>query len=156
MRRAHFTFPAAFLLAAGLLLPAAARADSISVALDEVRIITFPKAIGAIDVGNPAIADITMIDTRHASVLGKAYGTTNFIVLGQNGEPISNTRVAVLGGSQATVTMQRGTERTTYSCTANHCEVSPQPGDGKASDAVAGQISAHQNAARQAAAPSGQ
>src|ERR1700722_16077864 len=138
---------AAFL--AGVTLPAHAASD-ISIALDEVQTLTFPRAVAVVNVGNPSIADITMIDSLHAFVLGKAYGSTNIIALNQNGETVYNTHVAVLGGSQATVTMQRGTERTTYNCTANHCEVSPQPGDGKTSDTIAGQINAHQDAARKA------
>jgi Flp pilus assembly secretin CpaC len=143
-------------LLAGFTMPAHAASD-ISVSLDEVQTLTFPRAVTVVNVGNPSIADITMIDSRHAFVLGKAYGSTNIIALNQNGETVYDTHIAVLGGSQATVTMQRGTERTTYNCTANHCEVSPQPGDGKASDAIAGQIAAHQDAARKAAgAPAGQ
>jgi Flp pilus assembly secretin CpaC len=138
-------------LPAALALPAAA--DSISVALDEVQTVTFPRNVATINVGNPAIADLTPIDDRHAFVLGKAYGATNIIALNKEGEVISNTHVNVLNGQQATVTLQRGTERTTYNCTANHCEISPQPGDGKTSDAVAGQISAHQDAAKKAASP---
>jgi hypothetical protein len=138
-------------LLAGIALPA--HAGGITLAMDEVQTVTFPKAVATVNVGNPAIADITMIDSRHAFVLGKSYGSTNIIAVNQNGDAISNTRVAVLGGGQATVTLQRGTERTTYNCTANHCEVSPQPGDGKIADAILGQITNHQDAARKAAMP---
>ena len=56
------------LLLAGLALPAgfaqSALADTISVALDEVQTVTFPSQVATVNVGNPAIADITMIDAR--------------------------------------------------------------------------------------------
>ena len=134
-----------------LALPA--RAENISVALDEVQTVTFPRAVATVNVGNPAIADITMIDARRAFILGKSYGSTNIIALGRNGEPVSNTHVSVLGRQQATVTLQRGAQRTTYNCTASRCEVAPQPGDGKdAFDTANGQITAHQDAAAKAAA----
>lgn len=137
-------------LFAGLALPA--QADSISVALDEVQTITFPRPVGKVYMGNPAIADITMIDARRAFIQGKAYGSTNLIALGKDDEPISNTYVSVLGRQQATVTLQRGTQRTTYTCTAARCEVAPQPGDGKdAFDTANGQNTAHQDAAIKAA-----
>lgn len=50
------------------------------------------------------------------------------------------------------MTLQRGTGRLTYSCTASHCEATPQPGDAKdAYDAVNGQLSTHEAAAKGAA-----
>ncbi len=151
MRRASITL----LLLTGLGLSSGlpARADNLSVALDEVQTVTFPRQVATVNVGNPAIADITMIDGRHAFVLGKAYGATNIIALNKAGDMISNTRVSVLNGQQATVTLQRGTQRTTYNCTPSHCEAAPQPGDGKDSfDTANAQISAHQQAAKTAAA----
>ena len=52
----------------------------------------------------------------------------------------------------ASVTLQKGNSRVTYSCSANHCEATPQPGDGKeVFDAESGQISAHQSTAKTAA-----
>jgi len=140
------------LLLAGFALPA--YADTISVALDEVQTVTFPSQVATVNVGNPSIADITMIDDHHAFIQGKAYGSTNIIALSKGGEMISNTRVSVLSGQQAIVTLQRGTSRTTYTCIASRCEPSPQPGDGKDSfDAASGQITAHQDAAKKAANP---
>ena len=139
-------------LLAGLALPA--QADDLSLALDEVQTVTFPRPVGTVNVGNPGIADITMIDARRAFILGKAYGSTNIIALGRDGEPVSNTRVSVMSRQQpATVTLNRGTQRTTYNCTAVRCEVVPQPGDGKDAYANAlGQNQAHQQAATAAAA----
>jgi hypothetical protein len=153
MRRALVTLAFAGLaLPAGFCLPALA--ENISVALDEVQTVAFPRAPATVNVGNPAIADITMIDDRHAFILGKAYGSTNVIAVGKGGETISNTHVNVLNGQQATVTLQRGTQRTTYNCTANRCEAAPQPGDGKDSfEAASAQIAAHQEAAKKAATP---
>ena len=148
MRRASL----ALLLLTGLGLPA--QADTLSVAMDEVQTVTFPRQVATVNVGNPAIADITMIDDRHAFILGKSYGATNIIALNKAGDVISNTRVNVLNGQQATVTLQRGTQRTTYNCTARACEAAPQLGDSKDSfDTANAQISAHQDAARKAAAP---
>jgi hypothetical protein len=139
------------LLLAGFALPA--YADTINVALDEVQTVTFPSQVATVNVGNPSIADITMIDDHHAFIQGKAYGATNIIALSKGGDVISNTRVSVLSGQQAIVTVQRGTSRTTYTC-ASRCEPSPQPGDGKDSfDAASNQITAHQDAAKKAASP---
>src|SRR5579872_3408529 len=109
-----------------------ASASELSVTLDEVQTITFGKPVSTVYVGNPSIADINMIDSRHAFVLGKGYGSTNIIALNKQGAQISDTRVNVLGlQRQSTVVLNRGAARVTYSCTADHCDVTPQPGDGK-------------------------
>jgi len=140
------------LLLVGFALPV--HADTISVALDEVQTVTFPSQVATVNVGNPVIADITMIDDHHAFVQGKAYGSTNIIALGKDGGVISNTRVSVLNGQQGIVTLQRGTSRITYNCSASRCEAAPQPGDGKDSfEAASSQINAHQDAAKKAAIP---
>jgi hypothetical protein len=131
---------------------APAHAAGVSVAMDEVRTVTFPKSVATIYVGNPSIADINMIDSRHAFILGKGYGNTNMLALDQDGKQVSNTHISVLARQDSSITLQRGANRITYSCTAAHCEATPQPGDGKeAFDAANGQIAAHQATAKTAA-----
>ncbi|MGZ5920453.1 MAG: pilus assembly protein N-terminal domain-containing protein [Rhizomicrobium sp.] len=141
------------ILFAVLALSAApAHAAGVSVAMDEVRTVTFPKSVATIYVGNPSIADINMIDSRHAFILGKGYGNTNMLALDQDGKQVSNTHISVLARQDSSITLQRGANRITYSCTAAHCEATPQPGDGKeAFDAANGQITAHQATAKTAA-----
>jgi Flp pilus assembly secretin CpaC len=130
-----------------------AYAAGVSVAIDEVRTISFPKTVSTIYVGNPAIADINMIDSRHAFILGKGYGNTNMVALDQDGKQVSNTHINVQARQDASLTLQRGASRVTYSCTAAHCEITPQPGDGKDTfDAANGQIAAHAAIAKTAAA----
>src|SRR5665213_1458881 len=140
------------LFAALTLFAAPAHAAGVSVAMDEVRTVTFPKSVATIYVGNPSIADINMIDSRHAFILGKGYGNTNMLALDQDGKQVSNTHISVLARQDTSITLQRGANRITYSCTAAHCEATPQPGDGKeAFDAANGQIAAHQATAKTAA-----
>ena len=146
MRRALF---ALLVLAA---TPACA--SELSVTLDQVETITFGKPVFTVYVGNPAIADINMIDARHAFILGKGYGSTNIVALNAQGAQISNTRVNVLANMdrQSIVVLNRGAARVTYSCTSEHCEATPQPGDGKEAFAEgSGQINAHQDTAKKAA-----
>ncbi|HEY0283462.1 MAG TPA: pilus assembly protein N-terminal domain-containing protein [Rhizomicrobium sp.] len=123
---------------------AQARSASVSVPLDEVRMLTFAQPISTLYIGNPAVADVTMIDKRHAFVLGKSYGATNIVALDASGAEISNQQVVVSGSTGgAVVTLQRGAARTTYSCAAR-CEPSPKPGDGKDFDGSMDQIAKHQ------------
>jgi hypothetical protein len=135
------------LLATVLLTAGAAQARSVSVSvpLDEVRMVAFARPISTLYIGNPAVADVTMIDKRHAFVLGKAFGATNIVALDASGSEISNQQVVVFGSGSAVLTLQRGAARTTYSCAASRCEPSPQPGDGKDPfDSNMDQIAKHQ------------
>ena len=123
----------------------AALAGNVSVPLDEVRIVAFARPVSTVYVGNPVIADVTVIDSRHVFVLGKAFGATNMIALDSKGDPIVNTHVTVLDRAGGTVTLQRGTSRVTYACAGAKCEFSPTPGDAAdAYTATMGQISQHQ------------
>lgn len=141
------------LLAALMLCSAVpAHAAGVSVAMDEVRTITFPKTVSTIYVGNPSIADINMIDSRHAFILGKGYGNTNMVALDKDGKQVSNTHISVSARQDSSLTLQRGASRVTYSCSAAHCEITPQPGDGKdAFESANAQIAAHSATAKTAA-----
>jgi hypothetical protein len=145
---------ASLLLTAGA---AQARSVSVSVPLDEVRILAFAQPISTLYIGNPSVADVTMIDKRHAFVLGKSYGATNIVALDASGTEVSNQQVVVFGTSSAVVTVQRGAARMTYSCAASRCEPSPQPGDGNETfNASMDQITKHQQLVAKIAAGSAQ
>jgi Flp pilus assembly secretin CpaC len=117
----------------------------VAVPLDEVRVITFAHPVSTLYVGNPVIADVTIIDSRHAFVQGKAFGATNIVALDAAGRQIANSQIVVAGSGTAVVTLQRGMAQTTYACAASRCQTAPQPGDGKdAYDAATDQITKHQ------------
>ena len=149
MHRAVF-FAATILAAA----PAygADKNDAVALGLDEVHTLTFRTPVSTVYVGNPTIADVTMIDARHAFVQGKGYGRTNIMALNRDNVMVFNTHITVTGNEGGgTVTLNRGAQRVTLNCAGGRCEPTPMPGDGKDSDAINGQIAAHQTAARTAA-----
>ena len=135
-----------------LLTATPAFAGGMQVNLDQVRTITFRSPVSTVYVGNPAIADINMIDSRHAFVLGKSFGTTNLIALNHQGVSVANEQITVMGDQGSTVTLNRGAARITYDCSAGRCERTPTPGDDKTafSDAIE-QNGAHQDANKKAA-----
>ncbi|HXC54267.1 MAG TPA: pilus assembly protein N-terminal domain-containing protein [Rhizomicrobium sp.] len=126
----------------GLSCTSALAAGGVSVPMDEVRTVTFGKPVTTVYVGNPVIADINMIDSRHAFVLGKSFGTTNIIALDSTGREVSNTFVSVSGTRGATVTLTKGTAQTTLACSNARCESAPLPGDAHFSD-IMGDIEKH-------------
>jgi Flp pilus assembly secretin CpaC len=144
-----------FAASLALALPAPAFAAGIAIAMDEVRTVSFAVPVATVYVGNPSIADINMIDARHAFVIGKGFGNTNIVALDSDGKQVFDTQIAVLASaanSESTLILNRGSQRVTYSCTASHCEATPEPGDGKdAFDAINSQLATHSAAAKSAA-----
>jgi hypothetical protein len=140
---------AAFLASAGY-ANAAPKGSGVTLALDEVHTLTFKNPIATVYVGNPAIADVTMIDARHAFVQGKGYGRTNIVALDHDNAQVFNTEVTVTGGeSSGTVILNRGAQRITLNCAGGRCEPTPMPGDDqKVYDTENSQVTTHQTAAR--------
>jgi len=102
--------------------------SGLGVVIDQARLISFPKPVKTVYVGNPVIADITMLDPQHAFLLGKTFGLTNMIALDADGKQVSNQQVVVYNNFAA-VTVNRGADQFDYMCTAGHCETAPRPGD---------------------------
>ena len=111
--------------------PAIGAETGLVVQLDEARTIAFDRPISTLYVGNPAIADITMIDSTHAFIVGKAFGATNLLALDARGNQISDQPVAVIGRPDAIVTLNRGHNQLTFACAPKHCEATPTQGDEK-------------------------
>src|SRR5215469_3548996 len=138
----------AFFAAAALIAttPAYAASDSVALALDEVHTLIFKTPIATVYVGNPTIADVTMLDARHAFVQGKGYGHTNIVALNRDNVQVFNAHITVIGARDSgTVTLNRGAQRVTLTCAGGRCEPTPTPGDDqKAFDAANNQANIHQ------------
>jgi Flp pilus assembly secretin CpaC len=111
------------LLAAAMLLwPAALLAEpaahnSISVSVDQAKLVKLPDRVATIVVGNPMIADVTLQSGGILVVTGKGYGATNFIAMDRGGQVLVDQQIQVAGPpSDQLVTIYRGVDRETYSC----------------------------------------
>jgi hypothetical protein len=138
------------------LMANAATAADIVVSMDEARLVTFGQPVKTVFVGNPSIADITVVDSRHIFVLGKAYGTTNLIALDEGGNQTINDQISVFGRPGTMVTVQRGVAQSTLACDGLRCEATPLPGDDADKyEAVSAQIEKRQDMASKAAGGGG-
>ena len=91
-------------------------------------------------VGNPSIADITVLKNNGMMVItGKSYGETNLIAVDLDGNPVAESIIRVTSGADAMLVVQRGAERETYNC-APRCLPVVQLGDGKVFADAVGQI----------------
>jgi hypothetical protein len=120
----------------------------VSIAMDEVRVVTFQRPIATVFVGNPTIADATVIDPYHAFILGKTFGTTNMIALGPQSQTIANQQITVVNRGGGLVTLNKGSQQFSYACTRAHCDASPLPGDqAQYFNDVNGSVNSHQDQA---------
>lgn len=105
-----------------------ARAQDITVPLDEARLIHLEQPVSDVIVGNPSIADIAVQNGQLLVVTGKSFGMTNLIVLDARGEEIVNRNLRVRSPSARTVRMHKGGARFSYDC-PERCETMLVPGD---------------------------
>lgn len=92
-------------------------AESISVVVDQAKLVKLPEKIATIVVGNPAIADVSLQPGGMMVVTGKSYGVTNVMALDRQGSVLIDRLVQVEGPTDKLVTVYRGVDRESYSCT---------------------------------------
>ncbi|MEQ8936992.1 MAG: pilus assembly protein N-terminal domain-containing protein [Amphiplicatus sp.] len=124
--------------AAALAAISPASAGQVWLTLDQVRPYELERPAGEIVVGNPGIADITVQDKTRVLLFGKAPGVTNLYIFDEEGKAIDNLIVRVNASSAGMLTLNRGSERTTYACTDN-CNATQTVGDGTTSFSEVGQ-----------------
>lgn len=103
---------------AGLLFASAAAANdrTIRVDIDYARIVKIPQGAQTLVIGNPLIADVTMLKSSQLMVItGKSFGTTNLIVLDRAGAQVGESLVTVVPAEDKLI-VQRGTHRESMSC----------------------------------------
>lgn len=121
------------------LYAAQASAAGFTVEVNQSRALHLNAPAAAVMVGNPAIADVTVLGPQLVYVLGRGFGKTNFVALDAQGKQISAFDVNVVAPSSSTVTLTRGAGQLTYNCTPR-CERVVSQGD----DPVAFSIAAQQ------------
>ena len=116
-------------IAGAVLVSSVVAADPITLSANEVRVVTFKRPIKTVFVANPVIADITVIDSTRAFLLGKNLGSTNIVALDERGQEAFNDKITVLSEPGNLVTLQRGKAQTTLSCIDARCQTAPIVGD---------------------------
>ena len=124
MRRSVLALAAALSLSA-----AAAQAQTLVAPIDQSITLTFPAAARDIVIGNPLIADVNLIDTRNAVLIGKSYGVTSVQVFDTEGRSIYARQIVVSSAEDNRVSYFRGGAETSFAC-APRCERPTAPGGG--------------------------
>ncbi len=116
-----FRRPLLLALAWAAIWAAGAQANdrTIRVEIDYARIVKIPAGAQTLVIGNPAVADVTMLRASQLMVItGRSFGVTNLIVLDKTGAQVGESMVTVVP-AQDKLVVQRGSHRESYSCAPN-------------------------------------
>ncbi|MGU3359629.1 pilus assembly protein N-terminal domain-containing protein [Methylobacterium sp. M6A4_1b] len=100
----------------------------VAVTVDNAKVMRLPEKTQTVIVGNPMIADVALQRNGILILTGKSFGSTNLIALDATGQMLAESTISVQAPQAAVITVQRGLERESYSCTPN-CQPSIQLGD---------------------------
>ena len=95
--------------------------DVIRVFMDHARILKLDRTVSKVIIGNAGVADVTVSDPQTIVLTGKSYGTTNLVILDQDGEAIVDERILVSVDEANTLRVFKQTTRSVYSCSPS-CE----------------------------------
>lgn len=111
--------------AALLVLPAAAAAQSrpLNVDIDQSTRVQLRGPAGSVIVGNPNIADVTVVDANTLFITGKGYGVTEVVAVDVLGRTVFQSQVVVTAGDSGRVRVWRGAQATEMAC-ASTCSPS--------------------------------
>ena len=78
--------------------------NTLLVTVDQAAVLQLTAAAGTIIIGNPAIAEATMVDNTTIVITGRSFGTTNLIVLDANGTIIAEPVITTVCGQACSST----------------------------------------------------
>ncbi len=102
-------------------------AETLTLLTDQTQLLALSGTPATVVVGNPSIADVT-IQGNEVFLHGKAFGTTNIIIMDAAGTRLADFEVTVMKNGSHDVAMWKGGGRYSYVC-APDCEVTFHVGD---------------------------
>jgi Flp pilus assembly secretin CpaC len=105
-----------FAVIAGATSEGVAETRGVYVDVDRARVVRMPDGAQTLIIGNPLIADVTMLKSNRLLVItGKSFGTTNLILLDDAGSEVSEQTITVTPPMDKLVVL-RGARRESYAC----------------------------------------
>jgi hypothetical protein len=131
--------------ALGLILVGSVRAQAMTVPLDHAERLSIHGAAANVVVGNPSVADVTVVDSHTLYVLGRSYGSTGLNVTDALGRTLFSGDVTVVRPMSG-VSVYRGVARSDLACAPGcseiHAAAAAADGGGSSSGGDAGGASA--------------
>ncbi len=118
-------------------VPTAASAQTLNVEIDRSARVQLAGAASSVIVGNPQIADVSVVDANTLFITGKGYGVTEVVAVDGVGRTLFQREVVVTGGSTGSVRIWRGGQATEMACASSCAPSIRSLGDGGAPPAPA-------------------
>lgn len=126
MRRLSLAL-AAFLALTG----AAAHAESLAVPAGELARITLTGPVRDVVVGDPLVADVSVVNERTLVIMGKRPGVTTVLAFDGAGRTLADRQVLVSENGAGAITVYRGAANAgNYACGAQCTRIVPTTGAG--------------------------
>ncbi|WP_439478688.1 pilus assembly protein N-terminal domain-containing protein [Brevundimonas sp.] len=126
---------AAVLVSAAVLFAPAigtAQSGSMNVEIDQTQRVQLRGPAGSVIVGNPAIADVTVVDANTLYITGKGNGVTEIVAVDTIGRTVFQSQIVVTDGAgSGRVRVWRGGQATEMAC-ASSCSPSLRGTNGAA------------------------
>lgn len=98
-------------------VPATTPTD-LPVAAGQASYVNLGGAVRDIVVGDPSIADVSLVNDRTLVVLGKRPGVTSLLAFGAGGRALADRQIVVSENGAGAVTVYRGASASNYACGA--------------------------------------
>ena len=112
---------------------AQAQSRPLNVEIDRSTRVQLRAPAGSVIVGNPEIADVTVVDANTLFITGKGYGVTEVVAVDAIGRTVFQNQIVVTAGSTGSVRMWRGGQAVTDMACGSSCSPSVRSGGGSAS-----------------------
>lgn len=119
----------AFALSSAAAAAGPASAAALTVPIDQSTRLGVSGTAASVLVGNPSVADVTVVDSHTLYVSGRGYGATDVVVLDRSGRALYTGDIVVTAPEGGRVSVYRGAARTDLAC-APGCQVSVRSGGG--------------------------
>jgi Flp pilus assembly secretin CpaC len=109
--------------------PLPPRATLLSVSTGQAAHITLGGPVRDIVVGDPLVADVSIVNERTLVVLGKKAGATTLLAFDAHGQTLADRQIMVTSIPDQAVVVQRGAKATTYACGTRCSALTPETAD---------------------------
>ena len=135
MRRLVFALSAFISLsaaAANAQMLVSTRAPAVSVATGQAARVALSSPVRDVVLGDPQVADVSVINDRTLVVLGKRAGVTSLMAFDAHGRPLVDRQIVVSEAGDDAIVIQRGANGSAYACGVRCARLGPPPAAGAA------------------------
>ena len=115
-----FSLMAALVPVLALAAFAAQAGQGVIVAKNHTLRVTLAAPAGSVIVGNPDIADVSVVDSRTVYIVGKGFGSSGVSITGRDGRVLFDGQVTVTSAQVGAITVYKGLKPSTMVC-SNIC-----------------------------------